>query len=280
MNTLSLATINAANLGEWSDAARIHNFARSIVEDLKSPMIIAVQEIGGVVREGEELVQAHVATDIIQQLKDEFGQEYHYADIAPLPETTGGAENINIRCGFLYRAPIQLVSLAQIGAESEIFTGSESKEFVPCRLPLLGKFALNDQEFYVVNCHLKSMSIKYQTKKQAKKQRNRQASLIASYLHDHNIFAKPLMIVGDMNDTFASKTVQALASHDLSSAHSALKFQIYTYKYHKKTILLDYILYNDKLEYIESEIVHVNTDKASERSYSDHDPLMMICRLC
>ena len=280
MKELKIATINAANLGEWSDGERIQNFARSIVEDLQSPLVIAVQELGGLQKDGELTVQATVADDICRALLDEFQQIYRYAEIAPKPESSGGAENINIRCGFFYRAEIELKQLVQIGQGSEFFVGNETGEFAASRIPLLATFQYDDVIFQVINCHLKSMSIKDQTKKQAKKQRNKQAQLIADYIQENNLMDLPLFVMGDMNDTFASKTVQAIASQGFESAHQALQYQIYTYKYHKKPILLDYILYNNRIENIESSIAHINTDSNSDRSYSDHDPLMMICHIC
>lgn len=280
MKELRIATINAANLGEWSNIERIQNFARSIVEDLQSPIVIAVQELGGLQKENELTVRATVADDICKVLLEEFQQVYHYAEIEPKPESSGGAENINIRCGFFYRSEIELKQLAQIGQDSEVFVGNETGEFAASRIPLLATFQYDDVIFQVINCHLKSMSIKDQTKKQAKKQRNKQAQLIADYIQANNLMDLPLFVMGDMNDTFASKTVQAIALQGFESAHHALKYQIYTYKYHKKPILLDYILYNNRIENIESSIAHINTDSNSDRSYSDHDPLMMICRIC
>lgn len=280
MKTFSVATINAANLGEWSNSERIYNFSRSIVEDLNAPMVIAVQELGGLSKEGEQAVRATVADDICQILMDEFQQFYHYAEVAPKPESSGGADNINIRCGFFYRSELELKKLLQIGRTSEVFTGNESGEYVASRIPLLAIFQYGDVLFQVINCHLKSMSIKDQTKKQAKKQRNQQAQLVANYIQDHHLMDLPLFIMGDMNDTFASKTVQAIVAQGFESAHSSLKYQIYTYKYHKKPILLDYILYNDLIKNREASIVHINTDTDNDRAYSDHDPLMMICQLC
>ncbi|GAA5093609.1 endonuclease/exonuclease/phosphatase family protein [Wohlfahrtiimonas larvae] len=280
MIELRIATINAANLGEWSDAQRIQKFARSIVEDLKAPSVIAVQELGGLQKENELTIRATVADDICKILLEEFQQVYHYAEIAPKPESSGGAENINIRCGFFYRAEIKLQQLAQIGQDSEAFLGDGSGEFAASRIPLWAIFQYDDVSFQVINCHLKSMSTKDQTKKQAKKQRNRQSQLIADYIQENNLLDFPLFVVGDMNDTFASKTLQSLALQGLKSSHLSLQYQIYTYKYHKKPILLDYILYNDYIKNLESTIVHINTDQNSDRAYSDHDPLVMLCQIC
>lgn len=280
MKELRIATMNAANLGEWSNEERIQNFVRSIVEDLQAPMVVAVQELGGLLKEGETTVRATVADDICAMLLEKYQQIYHYAEIAPKPESTGGAENINIRCGFLYRSEVELKHLTQIGQDSEFFMGDESGENVASRIPLLAIFQYENVVFQVINCHLKSMSTKDQTKKQAKKQRNRQSQFIANYIMAAGLMAQPLLVVGDMNDTFSSKTVQAFATIGLGSAHRSLQYQIYTYKYHKKPMLLDYILYNEGLENIESSIIHINTDQSSDRAYSDHDPLMMVCRIC
>lgn len=276
---LSIATINCANLGEWTDDVRLYNFTRSIVEDLQSPMIVAVQELGGLHKANESVVHAAVADDICRTLKENYQQNYQYVEIAPPPESSGGAEEINIRCGFFYRAPIELLALAQIGIDLSVFIGDDD-ENVPSRLPLQARFKLAGHEFHVINCHLKSMSTKDQTKKQAKKQRNKQASAIACHIIENDLLSLPLFVVGDMNDTFSSKTVQAMASHNLESAHMTLHYQIYTYKYHKKPILLDYILYNERVKNLDSKIIHVNTDQGSEYVYSDHDPLLMICRIC
>ncbi len=281
MNVLSVATINAANFGEWSNEERINNFARSIVEDLNSPMIIAVQEFGGLEVDDEPVVHAKIANQLIQVLKDQFQQDYRYAEIAPLPESSGGADNINIRCGFLYReALVTLKHLILVGENADVFIGNEVDDLVASRHPLLASFEFNGMGFNVINCHLKSMSTKDQTKKQAKKQRNRQSQYIAEYIQDNNLLEVPLLVMGDMNDTFSSKTLKAFVGLGLESAHQSLQYQIFTYKYHKKPMLLDYILYNEGFEKIECSIAHINTDQNSDRAYSDHDPLMMICRIC
>ncbi len=280
MNVLSVATINAANLGEWSNEERIYNFAHSIVEDLNSPMIIAVQEFGGLQVEGELVVPARVADQITQVLKDQFQQDYRYAEIAPAPESSGGADNINIRCGFLYRGEVILKQLALVGESAAVFVGDEAEDLVASRHPLLANFEFDGKAFNIINCHLKSMSTKDQTKKQAKKQRNRQSQYIADYIQENNLLESPMLIMGDMNDTFSSKTLKAFVGLGLESAHQSLQYQIFTYKYHKKPMLLDYILYNEGFEKIESSIAHINTDQSSGRVYSDHDPLMMICRIC
>lgn len=277
---LTIATINVANLGEWSESERLHNFARSIVEDLNSPLVIAVQEMGGTLQGEEEFVHSAVAQQILTILLNDFQQSYCYGEIPPRPETTGGADNINIRCGFFYRSNIVVKSLALLGEGVDVFVGDESQAFVASRLPLMGQFCYGDHEFYVINCHLKSMSLKNQTKKQAKKQRNKQSEYIANYIAEHQLLEQPLCVVGDMNDTFSSKTVQNIAHLGFKSAHQLLKYQIYTYKYQKKPILLDYILYNELFENIDSQVIHINTDQMSGRSYSDHDPLMMLCQIC
>lgn len=86
---LTIATINVANLGEWSESERLHNFARSIVEDLNSPWVIAVQEMGGAVQGEEEFVHSTVAQQILTILLSDFQQSYCYGEIPPRPETTG-----------------------------------------------------------------------------------------------------------------------------------------------------------------------------------------------
>lgn len=278
MSEFSFASINAANLGEWSDESRIDAFVTSMVTDLGAPLIIAIQEIGAAAM-GDAPVKALVADTIIQKLAA-HQWTYHYADIAPMPETTGGAENMNIRCGFLYRAPVELRSLQQIGADSPFFIGSDELDCVASRLPLVGEFVYQNDVIYIINCHLKSMSLKNQTKKQAKKQRNQQSKVVAEFIEAHNLKAHPLIIAGDMNDTFNSKTVQAIAKIGFESVHAQLKYQIYTYKYQKKPILLDYILYNEHFTDVEGAIAHINTDPMNERRYSDHDPILMTGQLC
>ncbi len=274
---LSVATINLNNLGTWSDPERIKNFVLSIGNHLKFPHIIAVQEIGGT-SHSDGPVDAQATKDIIQQLRSLFDATYHYIDIPPLPNQTGGAEGINIRCGFFYHDSLSCIEIRPIEINHPAFTGNNDN-FVASRYPIHAIFSLNGIAINIINCHLKSMNKKSQSKRSIKSQRIQQANLILEYYQNNSHLNElPTIIMGDFNDTPNSKPL-TLFSPFFSSTHSLETCKIFTYKYHNKPMILDYILYNSRLLLHQSQILHINTNPNETSRFSDHDPILAIFSL-
>lgn len=288
MTDLSVATINLDNLGEWSHATRFERLTEAVNTALKRPMIIALQEVGVFAEKENVNLDAPLPATIDKTLLDYLNEDqpreaqYHYAEIAPKPFTTGGERNHHIRSAFLYRAPITLTDLRTLGEDSPFFTGNtlEGKEALsPSRRPLHGIFDLNGTPLHLINCHLKSMNAPTNDRKKiARRQRNAQAEQIR---HEIQIYKEePLMILGDFNDLPQSKTIEILRDHQsLASIWNDTPKPCYTYRYKNKPIVLDYILYNHHLTLIEVSAPPLNTPHLSPTRFSDHDPVVATFKL-
>ena len=108
---LSIASYNVENLSAVNDAERMPAIARQIIDNLRSPDILALNEMqdldgeGPLGPAGDPTFQALVAA-----IAAEGGPSYEYRQIDPVHNQDGGAPNANIRVGFLFNpARVQFV---------------------------------------------------------------------------------------------------------------------------------------------------------------------------
>ena len=100
---LSIASYNVENLDAVNDAERMPAIARQIIDNLRSPDILALNEMqdndgegpGGPA--GDQTWQA-----LVDAISAEGGPDYEYRQIDPVHNADGGAPNANIRVGFLF----------------------------------------------------------------------------------------------------------------------------------------------------------------------------------
>lgn len=103
--TLTVGSFNVENLSARSDDARFLQLARQIVENLKSPDILALQEIqddSGPDDDGTvtaELTLRKLASAIAAA----GGPAYDFRQVDPVNNTSGGAPGSNIRPAFLFQ---------------------------------------------------------------------------------------------------------------------------------------------------------------------------------
>jgi predicted extracellular nuclease len=149
---LSVASYNVENLSANDSPAKLASLASDIVNSLKSPDIIGVQEIQDAdgAGNGTDLSGVATANALIAAIQAAGGPTYAYAEIAPsAPGTTGGEPGGNIRNGYLYDpARVTLVPGTLELIDGPAFTGS--------RRPLAATFEFNGEAITLVNVHFTS----------------------------------------------------------------------------------------------------------------------------
>jgi len=101
---LSVATYNVENLDAANDGPRMLLIARQIIDNLRSPDLIALTEMQDFDGEGPggpagDATFAALSAAIVA----EGGPAYQWRQIDPVHNADGGAPNANIRVGFLFR---------------------------------------------------------------------------------------------------------------------------------------------------------------------------------
>ncbi len=309
---LTAATFNLRNLDAKAPASRIQAIARILIHELRGPQILALQEIA-VPAANSEAVVPTAATALYQRLTSEIrhagGPEYRWLECPPHAGQDGGQPGANIRSGLLYDpghlqpispSPQQQPSTARpdarhdthgsspgigrLGSNDPAFTGCAVRHWRPGRKPLVASFSTQGPVVTVICCHLKSMrSASTRERSHARKQRHAQAVYISNFVQRLLADAPgaPLLLLGDMNDTPGSKTLDILKGESLCNLVERLPARDrYSRRHGGRPQALDHILVNHHLATGASiRIPHVNTNIAPELQCSDHDPVVAEIKL-
>jgi hypothetical protein len=171
---LSVASYNVENLDPVNDAARMQRIARQIIDNLKSPDILGVQEMQDFDGEGAGGPAGDATfAALVQAIADQGGPAYQYRQIDPVHNQDGGAPNANIRVGFLFR-PDRVTFVDRPGGTALTATEDDPAEpgaqltFSPGRIdpenavwddsrkPLAGEFRFDGRTLFVVANHFAS----------------------------------------------------------------------------------------------------------------------------
>jgi predicted extracellular nuclease len=172
---LSVATYNVENLDPVNDSARMPLIARQIIDNLRSPDILALVEMQDLDGEGPlgpagDPTFAALSAAIVA----EGGPAYQWRQIDPVHNADGGAPNANIRVGFFFRTDRGLSFVDRPGGTA--VTPTEDNPAVPgaqltfspgridptnpvwtsSRKPLAGEFLWRGKKLFVVANHLNS----------------------------------------------------------------------------------------------------------------------------
>jgi hypothetical protein len=119
---LSVATYNLDNLAPTTPASKFASLGRQIVTNLRSPDILAVQEIqdnDGATDDG--VVAANVTlSDLVSAIQAAGGPTYSWTEIDPVSDQDGGAPGGNIRQVILYRTDQGLGFVSTPGGGSTV----------------------------------------------------------------------------------------------------------------------------------------------------------------
>jgi uncharacterized protein len=310
-HALSIASYNVLNLdplvedrdlvGSWQDvdddvgSGRFDRIAQQIVERLRAPDILALQEVqddDGAQQTGVTGAGLTWAT-LIEAIVAAGGPAYEWRDLPPADDADGGQPGGNIRVGFLFdpaRVALDETSVTKV-LDGDLRDGDA---FQHARKPLSATFGFRGREVTVINNHWssKSGSTPLFGKVQppvngSLEQRLAQAQVV--HAHVATLLARDprahVVVLGDLNEFHFAEPLAVLAGTppiltDLSEQLDEL--ERYSYVFEGNAQDLDHILVSGTLACLaDYDVVHVNAEFGAQlpggglaEPASDHDPLL------
>jgi VCBS repeat-containing protein len=302
---LTVATFNVENLDLGDGAAKFAGLADAIVNNLKAPDIINLEEIqdnNGPTN--DSVVDASVTYQtLINAIAAAGGPTYQYRQIDPVDDTNGGEPGGNIRVGFLFNpsrvsfvdrpggTPTSSTTVTDIGNDgtpdlsaSPGLIDPTNPAFSSSRKPLVGEFLFNGQTVYVIGNHFNSkggdqplFGPNQPPTLSSEVQRNQQATIVKNFVQ--SILAinpnANVIVAGDLNDFEFSNPVTTLESAGLNTLVETLPAnERYTYNFEGNAQVLDQILVSNNLltNLNGFDVVHINSEFSAQ--VSDHDPVL------
>ncbi|MEP7190427.1 MAG: endonuclease/exonuclease/phosphatase family protein, partial [Roseiflexaceae bacterium] len=302
---LAVATFNVENLAPGDGAAKFNTLAGMIVNNLKAPDIVALEEIqdnNGATNDGTVDATTTYNT-LIAAITAAGGPSYQFRQIDPINGQDGGEPGGNIRQGFLFRVDRGLSFTDRPGgtalaATTVISSGVDTHlSFSPGRIdptnsafsspsgsrkPLAGEFMFNGHKLFVIANHFNSkggdqpLYGRFQPPtRSSETQRHQQAQIVHDFVQSI-LAADPsaaVVVLGDLNDFEFSETLATLSAGVLHDLISTLpQSERYTYVFEGNSQAIDHILLSDylKVRPLAYDVVHVNSEFATQAS--DHEP--------
>ncbi|MFN6483348.1 MULTISPECIES: putative Ig domain-containing protein [unclassified Nostoc] len=298
---LTVATFNVENLDPGDGATKFNNLASRIVNNLKSPDIISLEEIqdnNGPTN--DSVVDASVTFQtLINAIAAAGGPTYQYRQINPVDDTNGGEPGGNIRVGFLFNpnrvsfvdrpggtstsnTTVTNVSGVPTVSNSPGLIDPTNSAFTSSRKPLVGEFTFNGRTVYIIGNHFNSKGgdqplygPNQPPTLTSEVQRQQQATVVKNFVQ--SILAinpnANVVVAGDLNDFEFSNPVSILESAGLTSLIETLPAnERYTYNFEGNAQTLDHVLVSKNLlsKLDGYDVVHINSEFADQDS--DHDP--------
>ncbi len=300
---LTVASFNVENLSPVDPPEKFARLAGLIVDNLRSPNIVAVQEIqdnSGPVDNGvTDATQTF--KQLIAAIQASGGPAYQFRQIDPVDDEDGGQPGGNIRVGLLFRTDGGLAFVDRPGAgptTPNAVTGKNNKvqlvyspgridpqneAWTDSRKPLAAEFRFRGQTLFVIVNHFNSkggdtpLFGRFQpTERPSEVQRHKQAQVVNDFV-DQILGAfknARIVVLGDLNDFEFSETLQILEGGGaLANLMDRLpKAERYSYVFEGNSQVLDQMLVSDKLDKRNTsyDVVHVNAEFSDQAS--DHDP--------
>ncbi len=315
VGSISEVTVAGYNIYNYDGSKNSDLIAKHFVENFKSPDIIALVEMqdnDGPDNPSTTVVEADQNYGkIIAAIQSLGGPVYAWTDIPPVDDQDGGEPGGNIRVGYLYNpARVQLRSGASKGGSTEAvaITGtgdqthltvnpgrilpSDASIFKSTRKSLAAEFVYKGESIFVIANHFNSkrgdtgtFSNIQPTVLGSVEKRVKQAEAINAFV-DSIVAADAnanVVVLGDMNDFYYSKTLKALEGSGSDKVMSNLIDKLpandrYTYFFNGVSQVLDNALVSlplaDKAAF---DILHLNTKlKKNSTGYaSDHEGILM-----
>jgi predicted extracellular nuclease len=307
---LTVATFNLENLTAGNPQSKFEELASMIVDNLRMPAIIGVEEVqddNGTTDNG--LVAATQTWNKLIDALEAVGAHYAYRQIDPVNNQDGGAPGGNIRVGFLFRTDLpELRFVDRPGGTStnEVTVegpknhprlsfspgrlGTQSTAFAATRKSLAGEFVWKDRTVFVVVNHFSSKNddqgifSRWQPPTNfSEGPRHGQAQVVNDFVDE--IIARDkdanVVVLGDINDFEFSRTIEILEGDVLTTLMDILpSTERYSYVFEGNSQVLDQILVSNAIlkRDPEYDVVHVNAEFADSRQASDHDPQVAYVR--
>ncbi|MBD2197113.1 MULTISPECIES: Ig-like domain-containing protein [Calothrix] len=301
VNQLTVATFNVENLDPGDGATKFNNLATRIVNNLKSPDIISLEEIqdnNGATN--DSVVDASVTYQtLINAIAAAGGPTYQYRQIDPVDDTNGGEPGGNIRVGFLFNpnrvsfverpggTSTANTTVSNIGGTATLsaspgLVDPTNSAFNSSRKPLVGEFTFNGQTVYVIGNHFNSKGgdqplygPNQPPTLTSETQRQQQATIVKDFVQ--SILAidpnANVVVAGDLNDFEFSNPLNTLKNAGLTALIETLPAnERYTYNFEGNAQTLDHILVSNNLfnKLDGYDVVHINSEFSDQDS--DHDP--------
>jgi endonuclease/exonuclease/phosphatase family metal-dependent hydrolase len=295
---LAVATFDLDALDPSDPPAKFQGLALQIVDRLRSPDLIAVQEVednSGPENDGTVAADQTVA-QLVGAISAAGGPAYGWRSIDPADGADGGPPGANIRSGFLYRtdrglaftdrgnAPAAGTVTVDGGlAQSPGLVAAADPAWANVRKPLAGEFTWRGRRLFVIANHWNSTTgddplygLYQPPRQQSEAQRVLEARDVAAFVQSLQAAdPKALVVVaGDLNAPEWSPSVKALTGPtgliDLPARVPVA--DRYTAIQDGNSEVLDHILLSPALAALpyDYQIVHVNAEYADQ--VSSHDP--------
>jgi hypothetical protein len=301
-NELAVATFNVENLDANEPQSKFDALSGEIVNNLRSPDVIALEEIqdnNGATN--DSVVDAsQTYAKLIDAISAAGGPAYSFRQINPVDDQDGGEPGGNIRVGFLFRTDRGLAFVDRPGGGSTtpttIVSGPDGPELSASpgrvdptstawnasRKPLAGEFTFRGEPFFLVANHFNSkggdnpLFGRFQPPvRSSEVQRHQQAQIVNDFVD--SILAVDananVIVLGDINDFEFSQTVSILKGDVLEDLMDTLPLdQRYSYVFEGNSQVLDHIVVSNGLftTPFVFDPVHVNAEFFDQ--LSDHDP--------
>ena len=300
---LTVAAYNVENLAATNAASKFAALAGQIVNNLRSPDVVALMEIqdnNGTTNNG--VVDAtQTVSMLINAIQAAGGPTYQFRSINPVDGEDGGADGGNIRVGFIFN-PARVSFVDRAGGGSTVATsvvnngGSPQLSASPGRIdptnsafdhsrkPLVGEFVFNGRRLFVIANHFNSkigddpLYGRFQPPVRSTEiQRHQQAAIVNGFVK--NILAvdasASVVVLGDLNDFEFSDTLSVLKDGNVlvDLADTLPASERYSYVFEGNSQVLDHTLVSNALANFAGpllDIVHANAEFAAQTS--DHDP--------
>jgi predicted extracellular nuclease len=299
---LAMATFNVENLDPSDGPAKFNALAAMIVNNLRSPDILALEEIqdnNGAFNDA--VVDASLTLTMLRDaVVAAGGPVYQWRLINPVDDQDGGEPGGNIRQGFFFRTDRGVSFVDRPGGTSTSSTGvvagaggpeltaspgrvdPTNPAFTSSRKPLVGEFLYNAERLFVVANHFNSkggddplFGWRQPPIRITEVQRVAQAEVLADFVSDILALdsAALVAVIGDLNDFEFSPALSTLEAAGLTTLIETLpQAERYSYVFDGNSQTLDHMQVSAGLlaMLIEFDSVHANSEFADQ--ISDHDP--------
>lgn len=299
---LAMATFNVENLDPSDGAAKFNALAAMIVNNLRSPDILALEEIqdnNGAINDA--VVDASLTLTMLRDaVVAAGGPTYQWRLIDPVDDQDGGEPGGNIRQGFFFRTDRGVAFVDRAGGTSTTSTGviadadgprltvspgridPLNPAFTSSRKPLVGEFRYNAQRLFVVANHFNSkggddplFGWRQPPIRISEVQRVAQAEVLADFVSEILALdaAALVAVIGDLNDFEFSPALSTLEAAGLTTLIETLpQAERYSYVFDGNSQTLDHMQVSAGLlaTLVEFDSVHANSEFADQ--ISDHDP--------
>ena len=301
---LSVATFNVENLHPGNPASKFNDLAALIVNNLKSPDVIGLEEVqdnNGPTNDA--VTDANVTlTMLADAIVAAGGPRYDFRQINPVDDQDGGQPGGNIRVAFLYRTDRGVEFVDRAGGGSTTATGvvaapgggaqltaspgrvaPTNAAWESSRKPLVGEFLFRSERFFVSVNHFNSkggdqplFGRNQPPTLTTETQRRQQAQVLRDFF-DQILAIDPnanIIALGDFNDFEFSRPLEILKGTTLHDLIETLPpNERYGYVFEGNSQTLDHILVSSNIFQntpFVYDVVHVNAEFADQTS--DHDP--------